>query len=155
MDFPQPDPEQVLQVITNLKAAFQTAADNSTGPSKAKFARLSATFNSVVDKMLEADPSDPKALIQSIGFSFIQLQMAMKQIQDAAKTDPAAAKTLAELTDTIRQESQGLLGGLLGGLGGIGGFDLPDFGGGQKPTPKPPVPKKDPPKKPGDGDWKL
>jgi hypothetical protein len=156
MDFNPPDPDQVFKVLARLKDAFAAAADNSKGPAKSQFTKLSISFNAVVDGVTSLQDKPSFASMASLAMAVRNFRDAQTAIDNLAKTDPAVAKTLTELRDTIQQESQSLLGGLdIGGMLGDGGGlpGLPggfDFGKPKSDEQKKPDDKKKKPKGPFD-----
>jgi len=164
MEF-NPDPEQILQAITRIQDAYQAAADNVTGPSKPSFEKLSAAFNKAANAASTGGSPDFGALLS--------FALAVREVSShVRKGDAEAASVLQSLADTVKAESQTLLGGLAGGIdldsllgglggggfgGGLGGLsDLfkggaapeqdtaPDDHSAPKRTPKPRKPKADP-----------
>jgi hypothetical protein len=170
--FTPPDPDKIMQVLDNMKAAFQKAADADTGAAQPLFQSLSDTFNKVIEDGMNLAASDPNAnpnkIIRQLMPVMLELQGTIGQLQSHAAKDPRVMQAMDELQESLKTEVMSLLSDLGGGIPGLGFPGLPGgFGTKNRPTfddtppappapprPSKPAPKLKPkPKKPGNGDF--
>ncbi|MDY0008864.1 MAG: hypothetical protein RBS08_04090 [Bdellovibrionales bacterium] len=139
--FNPPDPNDVIETMQRLKDAFAKAASANTGSAQPLFQTLSDSFAKAVDAALDLQQNNPgikpqQAMMQLMP-TLMQVQGAVQRLEQAARTNPAAAEALSELKNDMQTEMRGLLGG------------MPGFpGAGQKPPSVPPKPPKPPAPKP-------
>lgn len=150
--FNPPDPNEVIETLNRLKDAFAKAAAAPTGSAQPLFQTLSDSFAKAVDAAQNLQQNNPgikpqQAMMQLMP-TLMQVQGAVQRLEQAARTNPAAAEALSELKEDMQTEMRGLMGG------------MPGFpGAGAKPPvppkpPKPPAPPK--PRGPGrDGSHDL
>ncbi|HCS22823.1 MAG TPA: hypothetical protein DIW20_03660, partial [Rhodospirillaceae bacterium] len=114
--FNPPDPDAVKEAMNRLKDVFARAAAADTGSAQPLFQKLSDTFNKAVDSaqdLQNQNPDmDPRQAMAQLMPTLMQVQMSMSRIQQAARTNPAAAEALQELMTDMRSEMSALLGGM-------------------------------------------
>lgn len=142
--FNPPDPDDVLKAMERLKEIFDKAADANTGSAQPLFQKLRDSFNKAADDAMKLQNSgeelDPRQAMMKMMPALMQIQSNVVRIQQAARTNPAAAEALQEMMNDMRTEISSLMGGMPG---------FPGAGPSTPPTPpKPPAPPKGPAPRP-------
>ncbi len=138
--FNPPDPDDVLKSMERLKDIFDKAANADTGSAQPLFQKLRDGFNKAADDALRLQNSgaeiDPRQAMMQMMPALMQIKSTVVRIQQAARSNPAAAEALQEMMSDMRAEISSLMGG------------MPGFpGAGPSTPPKPPAPPA-PPKGP-------
>jgi hypothetical protein len=136
--FNPPDPNDILEALERLKDVFARAASADTGSAQPLFQKLSDTFNKAVDAATDLQENNPdmhpqQAMMQLMPM-LMQVQTSVQRLEQAARTNPAAAQALQELKGDLQNETRSLMGG----LPGFPGTAAP------KQPPRPPRPPKGP-----------
>lgn len=91
---PEPDPD-----LNGLREIFRAAAENSTSPGREKFVNLSKAFNELQDAADSASRVRFDKARQA-------MSAAWEDLSEFAKTDPATARELIQLAETIKAWDQ-------------------------------------------------